>query len=154
MATSRLARVICGVELRRAKMFLGDCISDDVWGNDLSKETDTIVYLLVRYATAYPAVGSQRGPEHRPLCPGLEDTHCLWKWWQRPATFRRGCWRDRMWQRNKKMLGDTEEIQNLIKTQDARAWFDVIQVSNISRHTNVREDFDRPNSFLQSVVWC
>ena len=79
--------------------------------------------------------GRLRGPEHRPLCPGpLRDTHCLWMWYQRPATFRRGCWRPRPWERHKHMFGETEELQNLRKAQEARAWFDLIQTSNITCH--------------------
>ena len=152
--TSRLARIICGVEIRGVKKFLSDCMREDVWENQHSEETDTIVYLLVRYATAHPDVGRRRGPEHRPLCPGMRDTHCLWKWWERPATFRRGCWRPRPWARNRHLFGKTEAEQNLNKEKDARAWFDVIQIRNIIRHTNVRTDWDRPDSFFQSVMWC
>ena len=153
--TSRLARIICGVEVRHLNKFLPECMCDDVWEDRSSKKNDTAVYLLVRYATAHPDVGRERGPEHRPLCPGiLKDTHCLWKWSQRPANFRRGCWRARPWERHKHMVGATEAEQNLRKEQDARAWYDLIQTANIIRHTNVREDWDRPNSFLQSVIWC
>ena len=98
---------------------------------------------------------NQRGPEHRPLCPGpLKNTHCLWKWCQRGGNFRRGCWRDRPWARHKHMFGDSEEEQNKRKTQEARAWFDFIQSSNVGCHTNVKEDWDRPEDLLQSVMWC
>ena len=100
-------------------------------------------------------VRRQRGPEHRPLCPGpLKDTHCLWKWCQRGGNFRRGCFRTRPWERHKHMFGDTEEEQNRRKTQEARAWFDFIQSSNIGCHTNVKEDWDRQDALLQSVMWC
>ena len=152
--TSRLARIICGVRIRQLQKFFPS-IPDVVWENENNKKSDTAVFLLVRYAMAHPDVGRRRGPQHRPLCPGpLRDTHCLWKWYQRPPTFRRGCWRPRPWSRHKHMFGQTEEMQNLRKEQDARAWFDVIQTGNIARHTNVRKDWDRPNSFIQSVIWC
>ena len=52
------------------------------------------------------------------------------------------------------MFGDTEEERNKRKTQEARAWFDFIQSSNIGCHTNVKEDWDRPEGLLQSVMWC
>ena len=154
--TSRLARIICGVRIRRLQQYFpATAMPDDVWINENNKKSDTAVFLLVRYAMAHPDVGRQRGPECRPLCPGpLRDTHCLWQWYQRPSTFRRGCWRPRPWSRNKHLFGQTEEIQNLRKEQDARAWFDIIQTGNISRHTNVRKDWDRPDSFIQSVMWC
>ena len=154
--TSLLARVICGVQIRNVGKFMGrDHISDSVWQTNYNKEQDSVVFLLVRYAMAHPDVGRQRGPQHRPLCPGpLRNTHCLWKWYQRPATFRRGCWRPRPWNRHKRMFGATEEEQNVRKRQEARAWYDFVQTSNIIGHTNVRKDCDRPDSFLQSVMWC
>ena len=154
--TSRLARIICGVEVRHLSKFLpAEMDGDDVWEDRYSRENDTAVYLLVRYAAPHTDVGRVRGPEHRPLCPGiLKNTHCLWKWSQRHANYRRGCWRTRPWERHKHMLGATEAEQNLRKEQDARAWYDLIQTTNIIRHTNVNEDWDRPNAFLQSVIWC
>ena len=155
LPTSRLARIICGVKISNVRRIFGPEISDVVWENESCKAQDYVVFLLVRYAMAHPDVGRARGPEHRPLCPGeFHDTHCLWTWYQRPANFRRGCWRPRPWERHKHMFGETEELQNLRKEQEARAWFDLIQTRNITCHTNVREDWDRPNSFLQSVMWC
>lgn len=153
--TSRLGRVVCGVLIRNIRQVFGDEIEDDVWENDTCKQTDYAVFLLVRYAMAHPAAGRQRGPGHRPLCPGvLKDTHCLWKWYQRPANISRGCWRARPWQRHKHFFGDTIAQQNKRKDEDARAWFDFVQCSNVSCHTNVKKDWDRPDSFLQSVMWC
>ena len=133
VVTSRLARIICGVRIRNLQQFFPTTnIPDDLWENENNRKSDTTVFLLVRYAMAHPDVGRQRGPEHRPLCPGpLRDTHCLWKWYQRPANFRRGCWRPRPWSRHKHMFGKSEEMQNFRKNQDARAWFDVIQTGNI-----------------------
>ena len=154
--TSRLARIICGVQIRNVKKFFGEsAVADDVWQTKYNHGKDSVVFLLVRYAMPHPDVGRQRGPEHRPLCPGpLNNTHCLWKWYQRPVNFRRGCWRPRPWERHKHMFGETETIQNTRKQQEARAWFDFIQTTNIYSHTNVRKDWDRPDSFLQSVMWC
>ena len=153
--TSRLGRVICGVLIRNIDQVFGHEINDEVWENDSCQKADYVVFLLVRYAMPHPAVARQRGPEYRPLCPGdLKDTHCLWKWYQRPANFRRGCWRARPWQRHKHFFGDTDEQQNKRKADEARAWYDFVQCSNISCHTNVKKDWDRPDSFLQSVMWC
>ena len=153
--TSRLGRIICGVRISNVKGVFDGGISDDVWENDFCKAKDYVVFLLVRYAMSHQDVRRQRGPEHRPLCPGpLKDTHCLWKWCQRGGNFRRGCFRTRPWERHKHMFGDTEEEQNRRKTQEARAWFDFIQSSNIGCHTNVKEDWDRQDALLQSVMWC
>ena len=120
--TSRLARVICGVQIRNVGKFMGiDHISDSVWQTNYNKEQDSVVFLLVRYAMAHPDVGRQRGPQHRPLCPGpLRNTHCLWKWYQRPANFSvdagdpvrgidiNGCsvsqWRNRMLGKDKRLV--------------------------------------------------
>ena len=52
------------------------------------------------------------------------------------------------------MFGATEEEQNARKIQEALAWYDFVQTDNIIGHTNVRKDWDRPDSFLQSVMWC
>ena len=154
--TSRLARVICGVQIRNVGKFMGRAnIRDSVWQTNYNKAKDSVVFLLVRYAMAHPDVGRQRGPQHRPLCPGpLRNTHCLWKWYQRPANFRRGCWRPRPWDRHKRMFGATEQEQNVRKQQEGLAWYDFVQTNNIIGHTNVRKDWDRTDSFLQSVMWC
>ncbi len=42
--TSRLARIICGVEVRHLNKFLPEFMrGDDVWENRYSKQTDTVV---------------------------------------------------------------------------------------------------------------
>ena len=154
--TSRLARVICGVKIRNIKKIFGEpAIDNDVWENQACKAGDYVVYLIVRYASAHPDTGRRRGPKFRPLCPGeLKNTHCLWKWHERPVNFRRGCWRQRPWERHQHLFGDSPEQQELRKKQEARAWYDVIQSSNILAHANVQCDWDRPEAFLQSVMWC
>ena len=152
--TSRLARIVCGVKIRNIKQFFEN-VDDTGWESADCREKDYVVYLLVRYATPHPDCGRERGPEHRPLCPGkLRDTHCLWKWFERHATFRRGCWRARPWDRHKHLFGDTLEQQERRKEQECRAWYDIIQSNNILGNTNVTQDWDRPDSFLQSVIWA
>jgi hypothetical protein len=152
--TSRLARMYCGVRIKNIKRVFGTALSDDVWENRWCEQNDCIVFLLIRYVMPHQAT-RMRGPEHRPLCPGhLKDTHCLWKWCQREASYRRGCLRPRPWSRNKKFFGKTDEQQTRRKEQEARAWFDLVQSRNVGCHTNVKEDWDRPDSFLQSVMWC
>ena len=154
--TSRLARVICGVKIKNIKRVFNKTFERlGVWENKSSFKGDYVVYLLIRYAGAHPDTAQNRGPENRPLCPGeLQYTHCLWKWYERPRNYRRGCWRPRPWERHKHLFGDTEEQQLLRKRKEARAWYDLIQVSNVRSHTNVQIDFDRPDTFLQSVMWC
>ena len=66
----------------------------------------------------------------------------------------RGCWRQRPWERHKHLFGDTHEQQELRKDQEKRAWYDVIQSSNVIAHANVQTDCDRPGAFLQSIMWC
>ena len=141
VSTSRLARVICGVQVQGIKEHFGGTL-------------DEAVYLLVRYASPHPSCGRQRGPDYRPLCPGgLNHTHCLWKWYERPRTYRRGCWRARPWARHRRMFGNTDEEQNSRKRKEARAWYDVIKVSDITSHANVTADWDNTDTFLQSVMW-
>ena len=141
MSTSRLARVICGVQVEVIKEHFGGTL-------------DQVVYLLVRYASPHPSCGRQRGPDYRPLCPGgLNHTHCLWKWHDRPRTYQRGCWRPRPWARHRHMFGNTAEEQNSRKREEARAWYDVIKVSDVTSHTNVTKDWDNTDTFLQSVMW-
>ena len=108
-----------------------------------------------RYANSHPDTGRARGPDCRPLCPGvLQATHCLWKWHERPPTFNRGCWRARPWSRHRHLFGDTEEQQQKRKKLEARAWYDVIRSNDILAHANVTPDWDRTDAFLQSVMWC
>jgi hypothetical protein len=149
-------RVIPWVQVEGIKRVFGkDSIDDEVWGNKDCKEKDQVVYMLVRYAKAHPDTGRKRGPKCRPLCPGqLNNTHCLWKWHERPANYRRGCWNRRPWERHRSLFGDTLEQQETRKEREKRAWYDVIKVSNVLSHANVQKDWDRPESFLQSVMWC
>ena len=51
------------------------------------------------------------------------------------------------------MFGDTPEQQQIRKEQEKRAWYDVIQSTNIVSHVNVQKDWDREDCFLQSVIW-
>ena len=155
--TSRLARVVCGVQIKNIKRIFGTEFIDSlhIWQNDACAQGDYVVYLLVRYARAHPDTGRSRGPEYRPLCPGeLKHTHCLWDWHQRPVTFRRGCWRQRPWSRHRHLFGKTVEEQQTRNEQESRAWYDVIRSDHILAYANVQPDWDRPNSFLQSVMWC
>lgn len=154
--TSRLARVICGVKVINVQRVLSPIqLDNNVWENGDCKSLDYVVYLLVRYASPHPDCGRRRGPDCRPLCPGhLSDTHCLWEWCKRPVNFRRGCWRDRPWQRHRHLFGDTVEEQQKRKRHEARAWYDLVEASDITSHANVSDDWDRPYSFLQSVMWC
>jgi len=155
--TSRLARIICGVRITKIPNFFGpDQIHDDFTyldDHDQRKCQQTVVLLLVRYAGPHPHA-RLRGPDHRPLCPGeLQNTHCLWKWHQRPRGYRRGCWRPRPWSRHKQCFGHTFAQQQIRYTKEARAWYDVIQPEHIKSHTNVQTDWDREDSFLQSIMW-
>ena len=154
--TSRLARVICGVKVSNVRRVLRPIqLDNDVWENNDCKNKDYVLYLLVRYASPHPDCGRNRGPDCRPLCPGpLKDSHCLWEWCKRPPNFRRGCWRDRPWQRHRHLFGDTVEEQDLRKQNEALAWYDLVEASDITSHTNVSTDWDRPDSFIQSVMWC
>ena len=154
--TIRLERVICGVKVSNVQRVLRPIqLDNDVWENDNCKSLDYVVYLLVRYASPHPDCGRRRGPDCRPLCPGhLTDTHCLWEWCKRPVHFRRGCWRDRPWQRHCHLFGNTVEEQQRRKLDEARAWYDLVEVSDITSHANVSADWDRPNCFMQSVMWC
>lgn len=152
--TSRLGRVICGFKIRNIKKVF-DNVDVEGWENAECQKKDYVVFLLIRYATPHPACGRARGPKCRPLCPGvLCSTHCLWKWHERPVTFRRGCWNARPWERHKHLFGNTLEQQETRNTQECLAWYDVIQSSNIVGHTNVTPDWDRDESFLQSVMWA
>ena len=109
----------------------------------------------MRYAAPHPATRGRRGPQNRPLCPGLlSDTHCLWSWAKRRETFRRGCLRGVAWNRNKHMFGPDSDSQNKRKLGEERAWYDLVQASEIKSHANVQLDPDREQSFLQSVMWC
>ena len=120
---------------------------------DVNKNKDEAHFLLVRYAHAHPQSRGRRGPNHRPLCPGLQESHCLWEWHKRDVTFRRGCFQGQNWTRNKSFFGDTHESQEIRKDKESRAWYDLVQTSDISTYANVMPDQDREDEFLQSVVW-
>ena len=152
--TSRLGRIICGVQIKNVKQVFEN-VDREVWQNNHCEQNDYVVLLLVRYAMPHPDCGRARGPNYRPLCPGgLQSTHCLWKWHQRPATFRRGCWRPRPWERHKHLFGETLDQQEERKEKEKFAWYDVISTENIVGHANVTSDWDRDESFLQSVMWA
>ena len=153
VTTSRLVRVVCGVSLRNFRHVTGMTLPSEVYQTDANKNKDEAHFLLVRYAHAHPLSRGRRGPNHRPLCPGLQDTHCLWEWHKRDATFRRGCFQGQHWTRNKSFFGDTHESQEIRKDRETRAWYDLVQTSEISTYANVMPDPDREDAFLQSVLW-
>ena len=148
--TSRMGRIICGVRINNiSKIFGADVIDNEIWENQSSKDKDSVVYV---HAYAHPDTKRQRGPKHRPLCPGeMKDTHCLWKWHERAEAFRRGCWRPRPWSRHCSLFGETESQQHKRNKQEAKAWYDVIQASDIVSYANVQTDWDRPESFIQCI---
>ena len=152
--TSRLGRVICGVQIQNIKKVFGNAVRNLTYQTDDCATKDKVVLLLVRYAMPHPDCGRARGPNFRPLCPGaLKNTHCLWKWAKRRATWRRGCWNARPWDRHKHLFGATLEQQEARKKNEKLAWYDVISSDNIAGHANVTSDWDRDESFLQSVMW-
>ena len=156
VVTSRLARIICGIQIRNVKRFLaGTTLDNTTWETDENAHLGTVTFMLVRYAAPHSACRSARGPGNRPLCPGaLRDTHCLWSWAKRPANFRRGCLQGASWEKNKHLFGRDRESQERRKLCEQRAWYDLIQVHEIQSHANVQVDSDREQSFLQSVMWC
>lgn len=157
--TSRLARILCGIQIRDVGKVLvpplvPEEITDDIWQTKKNKKSRTLTLLLVRYAQANPHARRSRGPQHRPLCPGvLKHTHCLWSWAKRPAGWQRGCFQARSWERNRRLFGDTEVAQDDRKDAEQRAWYDVIQSNSILRYANIQSDPDRIDSFIQSVMW-
>ena len=154
--TSRLARVVCGIQLTDIKTSTGFPLAPaliDVVGK---KGEDTVTFLLVRYATPHESA-TQRGPEHRPLCPGpLQYSHCLWKWAKRHGGYSRGCFRPRPWERHRRLFGRTLEEQQSTKQADLLAWYDIIQLTNIKCYVNVHPDpsTTETNVFLQSLLFC
>ena len=155
VVTSRLARVICGIRISNMRSPHTASLSNTTWETLYNEHHRTVYYLLVRYAAPHPATLGKRGPEHRPLCPGsLSDTHCLWSWAKRPAKFRRGCLRGVAWNRNKRLFGNDNASQLIRKLGEEKAWYDLVQCSEIKSHANVQVDPDREQSFLQSVMWC
>ena len=155
VVTSRLVRVICGVSVEKLNKCAGLTLSDDIFETTENENAGKVHFLLVRYADRHPLSRGRRGPKHRPICPGLlQDTHCAWEWAQRQPAFRRGCLQGRSWDENKHFFGNTEESQLIRKENEMRAWYDLIQVSDIVSYANVQSDPDRDRSFLQSVMWC
>ena len=156
VVTSRLCRMICGIQIHNVHRCLdAGTLSDETWETDENKHDKTVAFILVRYAAPHPASRGARGPNNRPLCPGvLRDTHCLWTWAKRPNTFRRGCLRGLAWNRNKSLFGRDTVTQTKRKLCEQRAWYDLVQVHEIESHANVQVDPDRENTYLQSVMWC
>ena len=159
--TSRLARVICAVQVSNFTRLIRDypILSDMVWETVKHQNTGVVTfrktYLLVRFAVGHRQSGRKRGPNHRPLCPGeLEQTHCLWSWAKRHPNYKRGCFQGRSWDRNKRFFGNTRESQTVRKELEHRAWYDLVSLDDIIGYANVQSDPDRDHSFLQSVMWC
>ena len=93
-----------------------------------------------------------RGPEHRPLCPGpLKNTHCLWTWAERPEGHERGLFRPRPWSRHRRHFGSTQLQQDELMQSNRRAWYDLIQVTNIRNYANVQKD---PDPYLDGRCSC
>ena len=151
--TSRLVRVICGVSVGKLNK-CGIILTDAQFETAENKKKGNVQLLLVRYAQRHPLTRGSRGPQHRPTCPGvLQDTHCLWEWAQRLPTYSRGCLQGVAWDQNKHFFGDTDASQLIRKESEMRAWYDLIQVSDIVSYANVQCDPDRDGAFLQSVMW-
>ena len=153
--TSRLAYVVCGIQLKQVSLALGRKMPKPMREVKGKHGKDSLTFLLVRYAQAHPS-SNRRGPEHRPLCPGpLEATHCLWTWATRPVGYRRGCFRPRPWERHRRYFGQTREHQMQVKESEARAWYDIIQVTTIGNYVSVQEDVDADGevAFLQSLLF-
>ena len=148
--------MIYGIQIRNVKRCLDPAnLNNTTWETDANKRDSTVAFNLVRYAAPHPATRNARGPNNRPLCPGvLRDTHCLWTWAKRPADFRRGCLRGGAWDKNKRLFGHDNETQEKRKLCEQRAWYDLVQVHEIESHVNVQVDPDREQSYLQSVMWC
>ena len=153
--TSRLALVVCGIQLSKIHESMGTRLPPhlrDVSGID---GDDTVTFLLVRYAQPH-ASATQRGPQLRPLCPGpFKNSHCLWTWTTRPGGYQCGCFRERPWERHRRYFGRTIDDQQRVRQRDSRAWYDLVQVTNIKGYANVQPDVDemKQEVFLQSVLW-
>ena len=155
VVTGRLARVICGLKIHNVSRITGLDFRNKTWETETNKRNDTIVFLLVRYAAPHRHSGVRRGPKNRPLCPGLlRETHCLWSWAKRGPAFQRGCLVGSHWERNKHFFGTDDESQETRRTNEEKAWYDLIQVHDVQSYANVQIDPDRDHSFLQSVMWC
>ena len=160
--TSRLAFVVCAVHLKNIRDNMGAPLAPELHEVEAqtrrpdSRGPDSVTFCLIRYATPHPSA-TGRGPQHRPLCPGpLENTHCLWTWASRPESHERGCFRPRPWSRHRRHFGSTPDAQEKRKELNLRAWYDLIQVTNIKNYANVQKDPDPHldgEVFLQSCVW-
>ena len=154
VTTSRLMRIICAVQVHNFKNVTGHIPGAEMYQTDENRKTDTMHFLLGRYGGPHPHTRRNRGPRHRPLCPGpLQNTHCLWEWYKKPRGFRRGCLLGRPWDENRHLFGETEELQLQRKQQESLAWYDLIQTRDIVHYANVQRDPDREDAFLQSVIW-
>ena len=151
--TSRLAFVVCAIHLKNIHAALGIPLAEELCEVD---DLDSATFFLIRYAAPHPSA-TLRGPEMRPLCPGpLKNTHCLWTWAMRPEGHERGCFRPRPWSRHRRYFGSTEPQQEQLMQSNRRAWYDLIQVTNIKNYANVQKDPDPyldGEVFLQSCVW-
>ena len=151
--TSRLAFVVCAIHLKNISVSLGMPLARELREVE---DPDSVTFFLVRYAAPHPSA-TLRGPENRPLCPGpLKNTHCLWTWAMRPEGHERGCFRPRPWSRHRRYFGSTEPQQEQLMQSNRRAWYDLIQVTNIKNYANVQKDPDPyldGEVFLQSCVW-
>ena len=148
-----LAFVVCAIHLKNIRFAMGMPLAPEL--REVA-DPDVATFFLIRYAAPHPS-STLRGPEHRPLCPGpLKNTHCLWKWACRPATHERGCFRPRPWARHRRHFGSTRYQQDELMEKNRRAWYDLIQVTNIKNYANVQKDPDPylgGEVFLQSCVW-
>ena len=151
--TSRLAFVVCAIHLKHIRSAIGVSLTVELCEVD---DEDSATFFLIRYAAPHRSA-THRGPEHKPLCPGpLKNTHCLWTWASRPETHERGCFRTRPWSRHRRHFGSTPDEQEKRMESNRRAWYDLIQVTNIKNYANVQQDPDPlldGEVFLQSRVW-
>ncbi len=155
--TSRLAFVVCAIHLKNIRAVMGIPLAQELCEVQDQKNPDSATFFLIRYAAPHRSA-TLRGPEHRPLCPGpLKNTHCLWTWASRPESHTRGCFRPRPWSRHRRHFGSTPDEQEKRKVSTRRAWYDLIQVTNIKNYANVQQDPDPHlldgEVFLQSRVW-
>ena len=151
--TSRLAFVVCAIHLKNIRSAMGIALAPELREVD---DADSATFFLIRYAAPHQSA-TLRGPEHRPLCPGpLKNTHCLWTWAERPEGHERGLFRPRPWSRHRRHFGSTQLQQDELMQSNRRAWYDLIQVTNIRNYANVQKDPDPyldGEVFLQSCVW-
>ena len=151
--TSRLAFLVCAIRLKNIRCAMGVPLAMELHEVE---DTDSATFFLIRYAAPHSSA-IRRGPQHRPLCPGpLDNTHCLWTWACRPESHQRGCFRARPWSRHRRYFGSSDDEQDKVRKTNLRAWYDLIQVTNITNYANVQKDPDPyldGDVFLQSCVW-